>query len=197
MQDSTNLQGFDDLEELLEDDSRTVTAQVVDDLEDLDTLLNESVAIADAKKAKNQGRKLSAEQTELLGINEAAREALAWEPQSAIAHFIVTTCACGAEHRRFSSWYHFLQHRRNADQRKLVAAECHSDLPAEEYTSQASSLYCTECLSTAGLPRSELAIAFSLGEAHECECEQLELTFTDLPSDTLLEELEEILDDVE
>ena len=58
-----DLGNLDDLDELLEESTRTVTAKTVSDLDDLDQLLTESTELAAAKRAKATGRKLSAEQS--------------------------------------------------------------------------------------------------------------------------------------
>ena len=52
----TNVESFDDLEELVAESTRTVTASTVEDLDDLDALLEESTALAGAKRAQKQGR---------------------------------------------------------------------------------------------------------------------------------------------
>ena len=64
-----DLGDLDDLDELLEESTRTVTAETVDDLDDLDQLLAESTDLANARRAKATGRKLSAEQSALLESN--------------------------------------------------------------------------------------------------------------------------------
>ena len=62
------LPDFDDLEELIAESTRTVTASTVEDLDDLDALLEESTAIARAKRAQKQGRKLTAEQRRIIKL---------------------------------------------------------------------------------------------------------------------------------
>src|SRR5574343_564546 len=113
---------------------------------DLDDLLEESVGLHNAKRAQKQGRKLTAEQAELLETNAIAQEAMQWEAQEVIAHFIHTTCSCGAESRRFSGWYKLLQHRRQEDVKRLVAVADHEGLPATRYITAAEAEYCDECL---------------------------------------------------
>ena len=187
-------QNFDDLEELVAESTRTVTASTVEDLDDLDALLEESTALAGAKRAQKQGRKLTAEQIDILDSNNLAAEMLVWEGVEAIAHFIHTTCSCGSEHRRFNSWYKLLEHRRQ-DSRRLVRCDDHEGLPSSQYTTKAVVGYCHECLSTVGLPIAnvkDLSILTSLGESVEQDSGQLELELLsgEAQGDAMLAELE-------
>ena len=171
------LADFDDLEELVAESSRTVTASTVEDLDDLDALLEESTALAGAKRAQKQGRKLTAEQSELLEVNRLAAEMLMWEERWAVAHFIHTTCTCGSQHLRFSGWYRLLEHRRQ-NSRRLVRYPDHGGLPASQHTTQEHVAYCHECLGSAGLPPADLTefpILSSLGEPLALDNGQLEL----------------------
>ena len=187
------LPDFDDLEELVAESTRTVTASTVEDLDDLDALLEESTALAGAKRAQKQGRKLTDEQSELLEANRLAEQMQVWEPVEAVAHFIHTTCSCGHEQRRFNSWYKLLEHRRQ-DSRRLVRCDDHEGLPASQYVTREAVGYCHKCLGTAGLPfadAEDLSILTSLGEALEQDSGQMELERLagEAQGDAMLEEL--------
>lgn len=186
---------FDDLEELMAESTRTVTAASVKDLDDLDTLLEESTALANAKRAQKQGRKLTAEQAEVLESNNLAAEMLVWEGVEAIAHFIHTTCSCGHEQRRFNSWYKLLEHRRQ-DSRRLVRCDDHEGLPSSQHITQERVGYCHECLGSVGLPAADLeehSMLTSLGEPLEQDNGQMELELLagEAQGDAMLAELDE------
>lgn len=192
------LPDFDDLEELVAESTRTVTASAVEDLDDLDALLEESTALAGAKRAQRQGRKLSAEQNELLEANHLAEQMQVWKPVEAIAHFIHTTCSCGHESRRFNAWYKLLVHRRQESSR-LVRCDGHEGLPSSQHTTKEVVGYCHECLSAVGLPIANvknLSMLTSLGESVEQDSGQLELEllFGEAAGDAMLAELEARLD---
>lgn len=189
----TPLPDFDDLEELVAESTRTVTASTVEDLDDLDALLEESTALADAKRAQKQGRKLTAEQADILESNRLAEETQVWEPVEAVAHFIHTTCSCGHESRRFSAWYKLLKHRRQ-DSSRLVCCDDHEGLPASQYVTREAVGYCNECLGAVGLPfadAEDLSILTSLGEVYEQDNGQLELELLsgEAKGEAMLEEL--------
>ena len=169
--------------------------QNFDDLEDLDALLEESTALASAKRAQKQGRKLTAEQNELLEANHLTEQMAVWEPVEAVAHFIHTTCSCGHEFRRFNAWYKLLTHRRQESSR-LVRCDDHEGLPSSQYVTREAVGYCNECLGAVGLPfadAKDLSILTSLGEVYEQDNGQLELEllFGEATGDAMLAELGE------
>ena len=187
------LPDFDDLEELVAESTRTVTASTVEDLDDLDALLEESTAIAGAKRAQKQGRKLTDEQAELLEANRLAEQMQVWEPVEAVAHFIHTTCSCGRGFRRFNAWYKLLKHRRQ-DSSRLVRCNDHEGLRSSQYVTHEEVGYCNECLGAVGLPLADaedLPILTSLGEVCEQDNGQLELELLsgEAKGDAMLEEL--------
>lgn len=189
------LPDFDDLEELVTESTRTVTASTVEDLDDLDALLEESTAIASAKRAQKQGRKLTAEQADILESNRLAGQMQVWEPVEVVAHFIHTTCSCGHEFRRFNAWYKLLKHRRQ-DSTRLVRTNDHEGLPSSQYITQEKVGYCHECLGAVGLPfadAEDLPMLASLGEVYEQDNGQLELELLsgEAQSDAMLAELDE------
>ena len=187
-------QNFDDLEEFVVESTRTVTASAVEDLDDLDALLEESTALASAKRAQKQGRKLTAEQVDILDSNNLAEQMQVWEPVEAVAHFIHTTCSCGHEFRRFNAWYKLLTHRRQ-DSSRLVRCDDHEGLPSSQYTTQEKVGYCHECLGVVGLPfadAEDISMLTSLGEALVQDSGQLELELLsgEAQGDAMLAELE-------
>lgn len=192
------LPDFDDLEELVAESTRTVTASTVEDLDDLDALLEESTALAGAKRAQRQGRKLTAEQMGILDSNNLAEQMQVWEPVEAVAHFIHTTCSCGHAFRRFNAWYKLLKHRRQESSR-LVRCDGHEGLPSSQHTTKEVVGYCHECLSAVGLPIAnvkDLSMLTSLGESVEQDSGQLalELLSGEAAGDAMLAELEARLD---
>ena len=196
---NTQSSDFDDLEDLVAESTRTVTASTVEDLDDLDALLEESTAIASAKRAQKQGRKLTAEQSELLEANHLAEQMHVWEPVEAVAHFIHTTCSCGHEFRRFNAWYKLLQHRWQEGSARLVRTDDHEGLPSSQYITQEQVGYCHECLSTAGLPMQDawnMPMLSSLGEVFMEEDGQLELDLLagETTGDVMLQELEDTIE---
>lgn len=185
---------LEELDELLAESTQAGEADDLDDLEDLDALLAESTALAAAKRAQKQGRKLTAEQSELLEANRLAAEMLVWEERWAVAHFIHTTCTCGSQHLRFSGWYRLLEHRRQ-NSRRLVRYPDHGGLPASQHTTQEHVAYCHECLGSAGLPPADLKahpILSSLGEPLAQDRGQLELVLlaAEARGDAILAELD-------
>lgn len=201
-----NLENFDDIEELLDEDSRTVTAAEVEDLSDLDTLLEESTAIAQARKARRQGRKLTAEQSDLLESNRLAAEINQWQGKAVYAHIVRTSCKCGNHFDDFRGWYHYETQRKGGG-RRLIRKDCREGLPASQYVTEAVTPYCPAC-APQGLPTAtldDLDILLSLGEPEVLNDGQGELALefdepaqsqadTEL-SDELLDELAEELED--
>lgn len=159
---------FDDLEELMDESTRTVAATEVDDLEDLDQLLEESTAIAKAKKDKAQGRKLTSEQNELLIANHLAAEANLWEAKEVYAHVVKSSCQCGNHFEDFRGWYQYQEQRRGGG-RRLIRCDDHDGLPAARYVTEEVTAYCHACgpvgLPTAGIADCDLLEA--LGEPEE------------------------------
>lgn len=164
-------------------------------LPELDDLLKESVELSQAKKAKNQGRKLSADQLETLEANRLATEALQWEVEGAVAHFIEETCECGSVATRFSSWY-LLSTNKKKDQRRLVKADGHGGHGAWQHTTVKQVACCHQCLAAIGLPHASLSfdsILHSLGESVPVTQEQLvlDLITEHFCQERLMAELEE------
>jgi hypothetical protein len=153
---------FDDLEELM-DESASLAAvpkaakgkAPTPDLDDLDALLEESTVLASAKRAKAQGRKLTAEQSALLEVNRLAAEAELWVTQHYYAHVSVTECACGERAQDLSGWYAY-QVQRNSRNRRLLRVK---DTELPEYGYQRSRVvtmhkakFCPVCIAALPLP---------------------------------------------
>ena len=146
-----DLGNLDDLDELLEESTRTVTAKTVDDLDDLDQLLAESTDLANAKRAKATGRKLSAEQAALLESNRLAAEAELWLTQFYVAHTTIEFCACGAIHEGFAAWYAYQIQRNKSGRRLLRVPRAEQGMPASRYHTQHDVSACHMCV--ASLPQ--------------------------------------------
>ena len=158
-----DLGNLDDLDELLEESTRTVTAKTVDDLDDLDQLLTESTELAAAKRAKATGRKLSAEQAALLESNRLAAEAELWITQHQIAHVTVTTCTCGRTWQDFSGWYAY-QTQRKGTGRCLLKINRPTDFyPQSQFISRRTSDYCPNCVSDLPVAPADLDLLTALG----------------------------------
>lgn len=77
----------------------------MDDFQELDDLLKESVAIASAKKAKAQGKKLSTKQSLIIEEIKKVDERALWEDQIAYAHLNALQCKCGDYIPSFQGYY--------------------------------------------------------------------------------------------
>ena len=146
-----DLGNLDDLDELLEESTRTVTTKTVDDLDDLDQLLAESTDLANAKRAKATGRKLSAEQAALLESNRLAAEAELWRTQFFVAHTTIEFCTCGAIHEGFAAWYAYQIQRNKSGRRLLRVPRAEQGMPASRYHTQHDVSACHMCV--ASLPQ--------------------------------------------
>lgn len=145
------------------------------ELSDLDLLLEESVALADARRAKTSGRKLTQTQAEILEANALAEAQERWESQEVYAWIAEKRCVCGGRHKVFQGWY-IWQTLRKGEGQRLIAAEGHEGLPAAVYQSEEEVQWCLDCapegLPLVGAEQCELLEELGLGaEAPE----QLEL----------------------
>lgn len=144
---------FADLEAELAEDSRTVAASEVESLSDLDALLEESLDIAAATKAKKQGRKLTAGQQELLEANRLAEMLTQWKLAGIFAHIEIVKCSCGEETQVFRGWYR-LEHHIDGKKRRLVRQgfspeEAGAEKPRLYITDSATDT-CAHCLLASG-----------------------------------------------
>lgn len=134
-----------DLDELLQE-SLSPADPEPDDLSDLDSLLAESTKLAKANRDRNQGRKLTAEQQEILAANEAAANMRLWEEQAQVAHFITSECTCGHVETRFSAWYKIIHHRTQSSS-QLIRCAAVSDLPKFRHVTHEQVSSCMHCVS--------------------------------------------------
>lgn len=114
-------------------------------LDELDTLLEESLAVAQAKKLQKQGRKLSLEQQAILDANKLAVEMDRWVSHEVYAHVAHVYCSCGAFHEQFRGWYKY-QELRHGNGRRLIKSDDHDDLPAYRYTTEEEVNWCADCM---------------------------------------------------
>ena len=141
------LDQIDELEELLtESTTRTVKASTVSDLDDLDALLEESTVLASAKRAKAQGRKLTAEQSALLEVNRLAAEAELWITQAYYAHITISECECGLDWQDFGGWYAAQEQRNKSNRRLIRVAEPAFGYAHSQYISRRKVSACPHCL---------------------------------------------------
>jgi len=94
----------------------------MDDFQDLDDLLKESVAIAAAKKAKAQGKKLSTKQSLIIEEIKKVDERALWEDKIAYAHLNTLQCKCGDTVPSFQGYYIY-QLARYGSGRRLVRVD--------------------------------------------------------------------------
>lgn len=111
---------FEDQEAVAAEETRTITAPEVEDLEDLATLLEESTALAEARKGLKNGKKLSPLQQELLEAARLAAEAALWEDKAVYAHLAAVSCGCGNHFEDFRGYYTYQE--RKGGGRRLIAA---------------------------------------------------------------------------
>ena len=144
---------FDDLEELM-DESASLAAvpkaakgkAPAPDLDDLDALLEESTTLASAKRAKAQGRKLTAEQSALLEVNRLAAEAELWVTQAYYAHITISECKCGLDWQDFGGWYAAQEQRNKSNRRLIRVAEPAFGYAHSQYISRRKVPACPHCL---------------------------------------------------
>lgn len=120
----------------------------LDDLNDLESLLDESVTLAKAKRDKALGRKLSGKQLVTLTANEIAQHELVWEGVAVIAHFKETLCACGEVTRVFDGWFLYERHRRQVGSIRLARIQglVPTDLPQFQHVSDRTAGACACCM---------------------------------------------------
>lgn len=135
-----------DLDELLQESLAAPEEEADDDLSDLDSLLAESTKLAKASRDRNQGRKLTAEQLEILAANEAAANMRLWEEQAQVAHFVTSACTCGHVETRFSAWYKIIHHRTQSSS-QLIRCAAVSDLPKFRHVTHEQVSSCMHCVS--------------------------------------------------
>lgn len=174
-----------ELEELAATPPSTVQNAIPDSdsLDALDALLEESTAIADAKRLQKQGRKLTLEQQAILEANKLAAEAARWESHMVYAHFAHVYCECGAFHEQFRGWYKY-QELQHGNGRRLVKVPDHEDIPAMRYTTEENVQWCQDCVGE--LPEADIELNDMLSTLGEqtAIAEADVPTMDDEPSDT-------------
>lgn len=135
-------------------------------LDDLDSLLEESVTLASARKRKNQGRSLSQGEAEALERQRIMEEIAAWEPQVAIIHVVQTVCDhCGSSERHLRQLFELFHHRKS-NARKLCATT-ETQLEALRHETVELVAFCTSCMDVddyAPADTDDYPILTSLGE---------------------------------
>lgn len=156
----------------------------------LDALLGESVKLSDARKAAKTGRKLSAEQSDLLEANRLAEAVNIWQDQEVYAHVTHTSCSCGNHFQVFGGWYKY-QTQRRGNGRRLIRAEDHEDLPAGQYNTEATVAWCHACAPT-GLPGAsalDLDLLATLGREARQHTDAANVAFAEDELNTAVDEL--------
>lgn len=120
--------------------------------DDLDSLLEESLVLLSARKAKASGRKLTQEQTEALAANAAAEEIEVWDTEECFAVVAHVYCQCGSDHEEFRGWFHLQSRVRGGKAQRLIRKEEHEGVPSSCYRTRESSIWCPDCLRAETLP---------------------------------------------
>lgn len=158
---------FDDAEETVGEDTRTVTAPEVQGLDDLDTLLEESTALAEARKGQKGGKKLSPLQQELLEAAQLAAEAALWEDKASYVHITAVSCSCGNHFEEFRGYYTYQE--RKGGGRRLVAARGKPEAPSVFISEEVVST-CHLCFTMGPIvTAADCDLLSVLGKCHETE----------------------------
>lgn len=144
---------------------------------DLDDLLEESTQLAEAKRNAKLGRRLTADQADLLEANRQAAEADVWEDLCTIGHVTKVSCACGNHFREFHGWYKY-QEQRRGNGRRLVQSDDHEGLPASYYLTERTTKWCQDC-APVDLPLAEPGDLDLLATLGDPAVEELEPTPAD------------------
>lgn len=159
---------------------------ILDDFDELNDLLADSLKLADARKAVKRAKANNGiVAPELADIAAAAEAALRWTPQAAVARFVEEHCNCGASHRRFDGWFILSQHRQDQSARRLVRSDSHENLPAWHYVAEEVVSECAECLDSQELPLATpdfLLGVDALGQAFQADHSCAQLDFNDILS---------------
>jgi hypothetical protein len=133
--------------------------------DDLDSLLEESLTLVSARKAKASGRKLTQEQAEALAANAAAEEIEIWDTEECFAVVAHVYCQCGSDHEEFRGWFHLQSRVRGGKAQRLIRKEEHEGVPSSCYRTRESSIWCPDCLRAEALPDAlEVSDCDMLGE---------------------------------
>ena len=115
---------------------------------DLDALLKSSMALADAKRCKKAGRKLTLEAQELLDANALASNMIVWKDIAALAHFVTNVCSCGKSTTYFNSWY-IVSNKKGSTAKKLTRSDSSNNLEQQAYHSFELKPNCKHCIEIA------------------------------------------------
>lgn len=124
----------------------TQTQQSQVELDDLDSLLSESVELADARRQAKKGGKLTQDQIELLDANKLAEEMQLWQDVAMFAHLTESLCDCGNCFKDFNGWYKLQRRRGKQSERLIKVDETDSSLESKQYLTYALVSHCYECV---------------------------------------------------
>lgn len=190
---------FDDREQIEEEAALDASLENINSLEDLETLLEESVTLHKAKRAKAQGRRLDPDQLDAIARARLMEEVEVWQTEAEIAVNEQRTCTyCHSVSSMFLGWYAAQRHRRNHSARLTLVAK---PTVAREWLRQhwviSSIEGCCDCLPTLRVASvAEFPLLSSLG-SHVREGDEVQSVLELSPatpqlsvvSDALLEEL--------
>ena len=172
-----------ELNALLEDEGKPEG----EGLDDLDSLLNESVSLVKAAKEvkaakltlKRSSSVMDATERQFIEQKVAAWEAAhTWKTLELVAVFRRQTCACGCTHETFSHFMHHQQHRTDAFAQRWVSAtfgpdSSQSDLPRNVAFTESLTPMCEHCAEHAGFdlssPTAKAWEAQTCGELQHAE----------------------------
>lgn len=117
---------FDDPDELQSEldreleESPATPVDAVESLDDLDDLLQESVEIAAARKAKAQGRRLDTGMLDAIARAKVIEDMLAWDTIAFIKIVERRQCLCGWCETHYHGIFKAMQHRKRPAERQLI-----------------------------------------------------------------------------
>lgn len=161
---------------------------------DLDSLLTESVKLADARKAAKKGAKLTAEQQELIDNNRLAEEMQLWQDIAVYAHMQESLCDCGNCYKDFQGFY-LLQRRRFGKSDRLIRVDSPVEgLEVRKFLTYALSDHCYECVDAffPDTSPADCSLLSSLGSTHRPWIEHGEEVSEDLLAELEAEAQEEL-----
>lgn len=128
------------------DPGAEVTVVDSSSLDDLDSLLEESVAIADAKRAKSQGRRLDTGMLDALARAKVVEDMLAWDTVAFVKVVERVQCACGWAETHYHGIFKAMQHRRRPAERQLIRPDkSEVRLPLRQFVFGSNAAECAYC----------------------------------------------------
>lgn len=116
------------------------------DFTELEDLLKESVLLAQAKKAQAQQRKLSVNQSAIIGEMRKVEDKALWQTQAYFAHIKTITCTCGAITQALSGWYSYDLAKYGSGRRLTLVKDLEKGFPRKAFWTDNTSINCLHCI---------------------------------------------------